>query len=118
MNDEYEDSVSAAQTIKDRVGAVESVAEALFDEWQEELEQFTSNNLRRDSECQLRDTRRHYSRLISSIRRAESAIEPVLATLKDDVLYLKHNLNTRAIASLRGELGHVNADVDKLIEAM
>ena len=97
---------------------MESVADALFDEWQEELEQFTSQNLRRDSERQLRDTRRRYSRLISSMRRAESAIDPVLATLKDNVLYLKHNLNARAIASLRGELGNVNADVDKLIEAM
>jgi chromosome segregation ATPase len=118
LNDEYEDSVSAAETIRDRVGAVESVAEALFDEWQEELEQFTSQNLRRDSERQLRDTRRRYSRLISSMRRAESAIDPVLAALKDNVLYLKHNLNARAIASLRGELSNVNADVDKLIEAM
>lgn len=97
---------------------MESVADALFDEWQEELEQFTSQNLRRDSERQLRDTRRRYSRLISSMRRAESAIDLVLATLKDNVLYLKHNLNARAIASLRGELGNVNADVDKLIEAM
>ena len=97
---------------------MESVADALFDEWQEELEQFTSQNLHRDSERQLRDTRRRYSRLISSMRRAESAIDLVLATLKDNVLYLKHNLNARAIASLRGELGNVNADVDKLIEAM
>lgn len=118
LNDEYEDSVSAAETIRDRVNAVESVAEALFDEWQEELEQFTSQNLRRDSERQLRDTRHRYSRLISSMRRAESAIDPVLTTLKDNVLYLKHNLNARAIASLRNELGNVNAHVDKLIEAM
>ena len=97
---------------------MESVADALFDEWQEELEQFTSQNLHRDSERQLRDTRRRYSGLISSMRRAESAIDPVLATRIDNVLYLKHNLNARAIASLRGELGNVNADVDKLIEAM
>ncbi len=70
LNDEYEDSVSAEETIRDRVGAVESVADALFDEWQEELEQFTSQNLHRDSERQLRDARRRYSRLISSMRRA------------------------------------------------
>ena len=118
LNDEYEDSESAATTIRDRIGAVESVAEALFDEWTDELEQYSSQNLRRESERQLRDTRRRYSRLISSMRRAEDAIDPVLATLKDNVLFLKHNLNARAIASLKSELGTVNTDVNRLIDAM
>tara|TARA_E500000331_G_scaffold348611_1_gene390474 strand:- start:1777 stop:2118 length:342 start_codon:yes stop_codon:yes gene_type:complete len=97
---------------------VESVADALFDEWTDELEEYSSQNLRRESERQLRDTRRRYSRLISSMRRAEDAIDPVLATLKDNVLFLKHNLNARAIASLKSELGTVNTDVNRLIDAM
>lgn len=118
LNDEYEDSEAAAETIRDRINSVESVAEALFDEWTDELEQYSSQNLRRDSESQLRETRRRYSRLMSSMRRAEGAIDPVLATLKDNVLYLKHNLNARAIASLKNELGNVDTDVTKLIEAM
>ena len=45
-------------------------------------------------------------------------IDPVLASLKDNVLYLEHNLNARAIASLKGELSTVNEDVNTLIEAM
>ncbi|XOV89249.1 MAG: DUF2959 domain-containing protein [Pseudomonadota bacterium] len=118
LNDEYEDSVAAAERIRDRIDAVESVATALFDEWSGELEEYTSASLRRDSERQLRDTRRSYDRLIAAMRRAESSIDPVLASLKDNVLYLKHNLNARAIASLKGELGTVNTDVDALIAAM
>ena len=34
------------------------------------------------------------------------------------MLYLKHNLNARAIASLKGELSTVNQDVENLISAM
>ncbi len=118
LNDEYEDSEEAAETIRERVEQVEDVAEDLFDEWTAELEQYSNAALRRDSERQLRETRRRYERLISSMRRAEQTIDPVLASLKDNVLYLKHNLNARAIASLKGELSTVNQDVENLITAM
>ncbi|MEK9823739.1 MAG: DUF2959 domain-containing protein [Gammaproteobacteria bacterium] len=118
LNDEYEDSEEAAETIRERIDQVEDVAEDLFDEWTTELEQYSNAALRRDSERQLRETRRRYERLISSMRRAEQTIDPVLASLKDNVLYLKHNLNARAIASLKGELNTVNQDVENLISAM
>ncbi|MCB1648281.1 MAG: DUF2959 domain-containing protein [Pseudomonadales bacterium] len=118
LNTEFEASESAADTIRDRIRSVESVAEALFDEWGEELELYTNQSLRQDSEQQLRDTRTRYTRLIGAMHRAEATLDPVLNSLRDNVLYLKHNLNARAIASLRGELDTINTDVDRLIDAM
>ncbi len=118
LSDEYEASVDAADEIHDRIESVENVADALFDEWQEELEQYSNASLRRDSERQLKDTRRRYSRLLAAMRRAEQAIDPVLASLKDNTLYLKHNLNARAIASLKNELSTVDDDVSALLTAM
>jgi methyl-accepting chemotaxis protein len=118
LNDEYEASVDAADEIHDRIDSVENVADALFDEWQEELEQYSNASLRRDSERQLKDTRRRYSKVLGAMRRAEKAIDPVLASLKDNTLYLKHNLNARAIASLKNELGTVDNDVNALLTAM
>ena len=118
LDAEYEDSVDAAENIRDRIDAVESVADALFDEWTAELEEYSSASLRRDSERQLNQTRRRYERLMTSMRNAEKTIDPVLDSLRDNVLYLKHNLNARAIASLKGELSNVNQDVSNLIDAM
>lgn len=118
LDAEYEDSVDAADTIRDRIKAVESVADALFGEWETELNQYSSAALRRDSERQLNQTRRRYDRLMTAMRSAEDTIDPVLDSLKDNVLYLKHNLNARAIASLKGELSTVNDDVENLINAM
>ena len=118
LNDEYEASVDAADEIYDRINSVENVADALFDEWQEELEQYSNASLRRDSERQLKDTRRRYSKVLGAMRRAENAIDPVLASLKDNTLYLKHNLNARAITSLKNELGTVDNDVNALLTAM
>lgn len=118
LSDEYEDSVDAAENISARIDSVESVANALFDEWRDELEEYSSDRYRRDSERQLEATERRYNRLLTSMRKAESSVEPVLTSLKDNVLYLKHNLNARAIASLKGELGTVNQDVADLIASM
>ena len=118
LNDEYEASVDAADEIHERIDSVKNVADALFDEWQEELEQYRNASLRRDSERQLKDTRRRYSKVLGAMRRAEKAIDPVLASLKDNTLYLKHNLNARAIASLKNELGTVDNDVNALLNAM
>lgn len=118
LNDEYEASVDAADTIHERIEAVDSVATALFSEWRAELSEYTNQSLRRDSERKLQATERRYKSLLSAMRRTEKSIEPVLANLKDNTLYLKHNLNARAIASLKGELGTVNRSVDSLIKAM
>jgi ElaB/YqjD/DUF883 family membrane-anchored ribosome-binding protein len=118
LDSEYQDSVDAADTIRDRISSVESVAEALFSEWETELDEYSSATLKRNSQRQLKQTRKRFNQLMSSMQNAERTIDPVLYSLKDNVLYLKHNLNARAIASLKGELSTVNEDVNTLIEAM
>ena len=118
LNSEFEDTEAAAARIRQRIDAVETVAEDLFDEWEGELDDYTNQSLRRDSEQQLRTTRSRYSQLITAMRRAEQTMDPVLDSLRDNVLYLRHNLNAIAVASLRGELDTINSDVDRLLDAM
>jgi len=118
LNDEFERSEAVAGEISERIDKVDSVAEALFDEWDEELDQYSNATLRRDSAKQLQNTQRRYKRLLLAMRKAEKSIDPVLDTLRDNTLYLKHNLNARAISSLKSELGTVNRNVSALITAM
>ncbi len=115
LNDEYERSEEKAEAIRDRIEKVEDVADALFEEWEDELELYTDQKLRRISGQKLEATRSQYLQLITAMQRAESKIEPVLATFRDRVLFLKHNLNAQAIASLQGELGTIESNVGKLI---
>jgi hypothetical protein len=118
LNDEYEDSVDKADAVSSRIDSVENVAEDLFDEWEDELEQYSRDDLRRDSAALLRDTRNRYSQLMKSMRRAERSMDPVLTAFKDQVLVLKHNLNARAIGSLRNELSSIERDTAALITQM
>lgn len=118
LSGEYEDSKATADNLRNHIEKVEDVAEALFEEWQEELELYKNANLKRDSARKLQETKRQYKKLVASMWRAEKTIAPVLTTLHDQVLYLKHNLNARAIAALKGELKSVQKDVDRLLRSM
>lgn len=118
LNAEYEDSEAAAEDVRERIEKVEDVAEALFAEWEEELSLYTSTSLRRQSERQLNETRSRYKSLIRAMKRAEARMQPVLSALQDNVLFLKHNLNARAIGALKGELDGIRQDVDLMIQEM
>ena len=109
------DSEAAAEDVRKRVQAVDDVGEALFLEWADELEQYSSAALKARSRQQMIDTRRGYDRMLAAMRRAESRLEPALGTLRDQVLFLKHNLNARAMGALRGEVGRVDAQVKRLV---
>ncbi len=118
LKSELERSEEKAQAVHKRIDGVEGVAKALFREWQKEIEQYTNANLRQLSEQKLEQTRERYDRLISAMKRAETRIDPVLASFRDQVLFLKHNLNAQAVGSLEDELASVQTDVSALVAAM
>lgn len=118
LNSEYDDSADAAEKVSDRIDRIDSVANALFKEWENELSEFSNPRYKADSQKQLRDTESRYQNLQKSLRNAEASMQPVLATMKDNVLRLKHMLNTNAIGSLDSEYQIIKRDIDKLINEM
>ena len=111
-------SEDRAAKVHERIQAVEDVSEALFKEWRSELKLYSSASLRRDSEQKMVQTRGKYEKLIGAMKKAESGLEPVLVPMRDQVLYLKHNLNAKAIGSLSDELHNVQTNVTSLIRDM
>ncbi len=118
LDAEYQRCESKAWTVHKRITDVEDVSKALFEEWEAELKQYTNQDLRRASERKLNDTRRRYQQLIQAMKRAEKKIDPVLAAFRDQVLFLKHNLNAQAVASLQKELSTIEINVGSLIRDM
>ena len=116
LNGELENSEASADNVRKRIDDVESVADALFAEWKKELGDYTSADLRRKSEAKLTQTKSRYRDMLSAMKRAEQRIDPVLKPLRDQVLYLKHNLNARALSAIKGELVKVDAHVDQLVK--
>ena len=118
LKDEFEDAESRAEKVRERIERVENVAEALFEEWQKEIGVLQNADYRRQSESSLRDTKRRYGQLVSTMKKAAASMDPVLAKLRDQVLFLKHNLNAQALGSLEGEATTLQADVSQLITDM
>lgn len=116
--DAYDDSANAAARVNQRIEQIEDVADDLFDEWQDELALYDSATLRRTSEAKLKQTQRSYRTLLRVMKRAAAKMDPVLATLKDNALYLKHNLNAQAVGAIQGEYANLQQDIEQLINEM
>jgi hypothetical protein len=118
LQSDFEKSEASAKNVHSRIRDVEQVAGDLFAEWEKELEQIQSPNLRQKSKDQLKQTRQKYQDLHAALTQAEKTMEPVVSQFRDHVLFLKHNHNAQAIASLKGEAVSIQNDIGKLIEDM
>lgn len=114
----YDRSDEKAQKVRDRIKDMKGVSRDLFVEWQKELSEYSDPGLRRTSEKELEATKDRYAVLVQKMDAAADSMDPVLAVFHDRVLFLKHNLNARAIASLGGETDDIEADVSDLIAEM
>jgi sugar-specific transcriptional regulator TrmB len=118
LDQEYTECEKAAQEVSDRIDKVESVSKALFNEWEKELKLYQNKDLRAASKRQLQQTKLRYQDMLASMHSAEKSMDPVLKTFRDNVLFLKHNLNAQAIGSLQSEFSSLERDIDVLILKM
>jgi hypothetical protein len=118
LNTQLQDCETRAEEVNDRISAIDDVATALFEEWGLELDQYSNQKLRSQSKQQLNSTRVRYGELMTVMRRAASRMEPILATFRDQVLFLKHNLNAQALRSLDGTSRELQGDIADLIRDM
>ena len=118
MNASYQAAEKQAQDVRARIAAVDDVGTRLFKEWEKELDIYESDDLRRRSAQQLTATRVDYDRLLAAMNKAASKMDPVLSLYRDQVLFLKHNLNARAISSLEIEATKIESRVEALVSEM
>ena len=118
LKTKYDDCAGQAETVRKRIREVETVAGDLFAEWEKEIGQIGTPSLRDASQQQLSTTQQRYEELHTALLKAEQSMTPVLKQFNDYVLYLKHNLNAQAIASLKGEAASIQTEISRLIEEM
>lgn len=116
LKSDYEDCRTRAENISERIRTVEEVAQDLFSEWEVELSRMENQRLKSESRRALSDTKLRYNRLHRAMVKAEQGMHPVLKNLEDYVLYLKHNLNARAVGALKQEAKQIQLEVNSLIQ--
>jgi hypothetical protein len=112
LNDDYERAQSQADKLKDRVKSIDQVGSDLFREWQKEIDQMKNQDLKSRSRTLLRDARQRHSIYVRKMARTVQKMNPILQTFRDQVLFLKHNLNARAVGSLKQTATSINSAVD------
>ncbi len=115
LADELDESEERAADVRERITSIEQVAADLFVEWEGEIGQISRADLQQKSRQQLQETRARFGRLLAAMKRAERKMDPVLVAFRDQVLFLKHNLNASAIASLETQATEIQSDVDALV---
>jgi hypothetical protein len=115
---DFDRSVSRSDTVKSRIRKVEEIASDLFTEWEAEIKSISNPRLQTDSRKKLGETRQRYESLHEAMKRAERKMDPVLRQFRDQVLYLKHNLNAQAIGALKTEVVDIEREIQQLIQEM
>ncbi len=118
IKSQYDKCESRTRTVESRIDDVKRVGKDLFREWEDELDQYSSPALRSSSERKMAETQQRYDKLIGAMEHARNKIYPVLTSFKDQVLFLKHNLNAQAVSSLDRELDVIEKEITILINEM
>lgn len=114
----YDRSAEQAVHVRQSIDKVETVASDLYEEWEKEIGEIQTASLKESSRQKLRETKKKSDSLIAALRKSEKSMTPVLSKLKDQVLFLKHNLNAQAVSSLKGESARIQSDIEKLLKEM
>ena len=118
LDKEVERSRDSIEELDDRLTAIDRVSDDLFEEWESELDLYSSQMLRAEQEKKLAEARRQFRVMRDRMQVARNRADPVMAVLNDNVLYLKHSLNAQALAALRGQAILLEGEVEALIRDM
>ena len=113
---ELDQSEDRANHLRVRIESIEKVAGDLFAEWETELGKMKDPALKARSRAMMRDTAKRYQGLDRKLRATHKRMQPVLQTFRDQVVFLKHNLNAKAITSLKTTSVEIDADVSALVK--
>ena len=118
LNAEYESAQDEANDVKERIDAVDEIANDLFEEWQDEIALISNSRMKADSRRKLEKTKTRYAALYRSMTQSEKQMDRVLLQFRDHVLYLKHNLNAQAIGAIAAETSAIESDISSLIKSI
>lgn len=115
LKNAFDRAESKTKDVRSSHEKMQTVARDLFREWENEISEIQTPELKSKSRAKLEASKTKFAELDRSLDAAESKIDPVLIKLKDHVLYLKHNLNAESLASLKTERDRIGREIDGLL---
>lgn len=116
LNGTLEVADDRAKKVTEKIDAIEKVGNDLFKEWGGEIAAMSNASLRNQSQTLLRQTERRHMQHLRTMRISEEKMAPVLRAFRDQVVFLKHNLNAKAISSLKQTAAGLDKEVAALVK--
>lgn len=116
LSTRYEDAKKRQQKLQNRIDKIEEIGADLFKEWKKEALEIKNSKYRRSSLAKLSRTKTQFAKLRANLGKTERRLEAVMSKFKDQVLFLKHNLNAKALGSLKVEFKEIEKGINQLIE--
>jgi hypothetical protein len=111
---QYERCQSQTQTVENRLAEVRRAAKSFFRQWEDEMETFSSSVARRSSEEKYRQMQTRCDGVMNAMERVCDKFYPALAAYKDQVLLLKHVVNSQGEVASGGELTIAEREISLL----
>lgn len=115
LDGEYKAAKGRADDVSKQIKSIDQVANDLFKEWGAEINEMGDVGLKTRSKALLRDAQVRHQHYMTAMHTTERKMQPVIRAFHDQVLFLKHNLNARAINSLKSTLTRLDRDVELLV---
>jgi molecular chaperone GrpE (heat shock protein) len=116
LNAQYERCQSQTNTVENRLAEVRRAAKSFFRQWEDEMETFTSSVARRSSEEKYRQMQTRYDTVINAMERVCDKFYPALSAYKDQVLLIKHVVNSQGQVGSSGELAIAEREISLLTQ--
>jgi DNA-binding transcriptional regulator YbjK len=116
LSTDYNSLNDNAKSLSKRIEKAQEIASDLFSEWKSEAKKITNTKFRKDSLSKRVITMTKFKLTVKAIKNVESKMKKVLVKLNDRVLFLKHNLNAKAIGKVKIELMNIEGDIIALIK--
>lgn len=115
---EYDAAVEDSVAVRSAIANVDQAADAVFEEWQVEVNVYTDARIKAVNQAKLGQTWQNYEGMLKVLRHSEAKLDPVLKALSENVTYLQDNLNVGAVASRAAKFAVIDKDLEALIRSM
>ncbi len=109
-----EASEDQAETLRDITEPMQDAADELFQRWTKDMEAFGNSRMRQRSQTRLDETRTRFQSIIGATQAAQIALDAFHDDMRDHALFLRHDLNSAAVASIRTDVRALNEQIQGL----
>jgi phosphoenolpyruvate-protein kinase (PTS system EI component) len=94
----------------------EIAADAFFAHWQQDLQKFQNDDMKKRSQDRLDKTRERFKEIDKTADEARASYQPLMATLRDHDLYLSNDLNQEAVKTLSKDAKDIKMNGDTVFK--